>query len=87
MIDIGIKRELHPNEDGTFLLTVSPPSWSGFKPSSITLSADQASRFRLWVISGELIQDVFPDLPASSREIIMTGIDPIQWDEAFGKDE
>lgn len=31
----------------------------------------------------ELVQNVFPDLPAPEREFIISGITPIEWDEMF----
>jgi hypothetical protein len=33
---------------------------------------------------GAFIQDVFPELPASEREFIKTGITPAQWEDEFG---
>jgi len=31
----------------------------------------------------ELVQNVFPDLPAPEREFLISGITPIEWDEMF----
>ena len=33
--------------------------------------------------SGELIQDVFPDLPKEQREFLLSGITPEEWEKAF----
>ena len=35
--------------------------------------------------AGELIQRAMPQLTASEREFIMTGIPPHEWDESFGE--
>ncbi|MAG73901.1 hypothetical protein CL620_06305 [archaeon] len=36
--------------------------------------------------SGELIQNAFPNLSASDRELLISGIHSKCWDEAFSKD-
>jgi hypothetical protein len=33
------------------------------------------------------IQDVFPDLSASDREFLLSGITPEEWEEAFGDED
>jgi hypothetical protein len=74
---LGPKRELSKNEDETWTLKVSPPAWAGFDPdysSSIVLTEDQVKRFCEWQDTGILIQNAFPDLNASQREIILSGI-------------
>ena len=34
---------------------------------------------------GELIQDAFPTLNADQRELVKTGIGPVEWEELFGE--
>ena len=36
---------------------------------------------------GALIQDAFPELPNDLREFIVSGITPIEWDNAFPPEE
>jgi len=33
---------------------------------------------------GPLIQDAFPNLTASEREFLMTGVTPAEWENLFG---
>ena len=44
-------------------------------------------RIEYWMQSGELIQDVMPDLTADQREFLMSGITPEEWDDMFGGDD
>lgn len=37
--------------------------------------------------NGELVQKAFPNLTASQREFLMTGITDDEWDAAFAEDE
>ena len=67
-------------------VTVTPPPWSGFRCSSITLTDNQYDRYREWLNGAVLIQDALPDLSLTDREILMTGIGPDQWEEEFGDD-
>jgi len=86
---IGIKRAVtqkYPNGDVD--VTVTPPVWSGFNASTIRLTADQYNRLQVWLnVPGKLIQDVFPDMSATQREILQTGIGPEEWDAAFKDDD
>lgn len=41
-----------------------------------------AEQYAAWE-AGELVQRAFPGLDADSREFILTGIAPDEWDEAF----
>lgn len=83
----GPKRKATKQEDGTFLVTVTPPSCTGFSPSSIILTADQYRRYLAWLEGDGLIQTQLPELTAAQREILMSGIGPEEFDEAFKEDE
>ena len=39
-----------------------------------------------WLDGLGLIQDVMPDLSASQREFLMTGMTPLEWTNMFGDD-
>jgi hypothetical protein len=55
-------------------VTVTPPPWSGFSGSSIELTEDQFERYKSWINDGGLIQNVFPELSATQREVLLSGI-------------
>ena len=42
-------------------------------------------QYQRW-LDGALIQDAFPNLTASQREFIMTGVTDEEWDELFKED-
>ena len=44
----------------------------------------QMDRFDHRIETGEMVQDIFPDLSAGEREFILNGITPTEWDTAFG---
>jgi hypothetical protein len=80
MQGMGPRRNIVPNDNGTYTLTVTPPKWSGCRPSTIELSADQFRRYVAWTKkSGPLIENALPDLTSAQREIIITGIGPEDW--------
>jgi hypothetical protein len=49
----------------------------------LDVTEEQLNRHR----DGELIQDVFPHLPAEEREFIKTGITPLEWENMYGKSD
>jgi hypothetical protein len=70
-------REVKGNDDGTFTITVTPPSWVGAKGKSVILNQDQYIRYLQWRSDqGILIQDALPDLNNNQREILLNG-DPL----------
>lgn len=38
-----------------------------------------------WTVPGKAIQEAFPNLSASEREFLMTGITDSEWDEAMNE--
>lgn len=83
----GPKREVEQQLDGSWKVTVSPPEFLGFKPSSIVLTADQYRRYLDWQNTGELIQVCLPELSPSQREILMTGLGDEDFHEVARDDE
>lgn len=79
---MGPKREAVKNGKG-WLVTVTPPEWSGCTASSLQLTDDQYARYVMWCDHGRLMQDAFPDLSRAEREILQTGIS----DDEFPYDE
>ena len=60
-------------DDGTWKVTVTPPSFLGLSGKSVELTENQYHRYRRWRIGGELIQDVLPELSTLEREILING--------------
>jgi hypothetical protein len=56
------------------------------KINSMTLPTNQGV-IEYWLASGDLIQNVMPDLSVEQREFLMSGMTPEEWDEEFGYDE
>lgn len=86
MLKMGPQRHAVKNDVG-WRVTVTPPGWSGFSASSIQLTDDQYDRYLKWQQSGDLIQQVFPDLTAAQCEVLMTGISDQEFHQAFADDE
>jgi hypothetical protein len=62
------------------MLIIRKSSISGnMNTMDIPISEDH---LRLWQ-SGQMIQDVMPNITADQREFILSGITPEEWDEAF----
>ena len=60
---------------------------SPFTGETRTLEIDVTQeQMRAWQ-SGTLIQNAMPNLSASEREFILTGITDDEWDDMFGEDE
>ena len=54
--------------------------------NSMVLPTTQG-KIEYWLQSGELIQNVMPDLDADQREFIKTGISPEEWDNMCGDED
>ena len=87
LLNLGPKREATEQSDGTWQITIRPPEFTGFSESQIILTADQYQRYLHWSNDNLLIQDALPELSASQREILLTGIGPEEWDKEFANDE
>jgi len=56
------------------------------KVNSMVLPTTQG-KIEYWLQSGELIQDVMPDLNDNQREFLMSGISPEEWDNMCGDED
>jgi hypothetical protein len=54
-----------------------------YNTMQLDVTEEQLQRHR----NGELIQDVFPHLPAEEREFIMSGITPEEWEKIYGESD
>ena len=86
-LGLGPKREVMKTAVGWRVRVTPPASWSQFDASTIDLTDDQYQRFLHWLHDGGLIQELLPDLSADEREILMTGINPEQWETLRDDDE
>ena len=76
LLGMGLTRsERYVSERNMWEITIQPPAWSGLtKAGTIFLTEDQHRRYCQWLKDGTLIQDVFPELSLSQREILISGI-------------
>ena len=86
MINVLAERKSEPLSDGRWRVTVTPPKWSGFGPSSLILTDNQYQHYQRWLEGHALIQDELPELSDDQREILISGIGPEEWDRAFEED-
>lgn len=77
----GPSRKFIVTDDGNYLWTITPPAWSGFGPSTITLTHDQHERAINWITGKILIQDALPELSSEQREMLLSGISPREWED------
>ena len=60
--------------------------WSGeLNSMELSIDADAYCQGVELMKQGKLIQDVFPQLSATEREFILSGMTPDEWSEAWGK--
>jgi hypothetical protein len=53
----------------------------------LDITQDQLNRVNLRYTTGELIQNIVPNLSMEEREFLMTGITPKEWNELFSQVE
>lgn len=80
------KREAKRNDDGTYTITVTPPAFMQVQPKSLTLTQKQYVGYLEWQ-NGQLIQEALPDLTASQRELLMSGLDDAEFKAAVGGED
>jgi hypothetical protein len=44
-------------------------------------------KIEYWMQSGEMIQNVMPDLTKDQHEFLISGITPEEWDDIFGGED
>lgn len=83
-VGLGPTRIHKKNQDGTWTLTVTPASWSGFKePSVLIFNEDEYQRYLEYLNEGMMIQEAFPFMSPEMREQIVSGITPREWNRVF----
>lgn len=53
----------------------------------LDITQDQLNRVNLRYTTGELIQNIVPNLSMEEREFLMTGITPKEWNQLFSQVE
>ncbi len=65
------------------------PEWFTTKPcircGKMTQLKLDAAKHARWIV-GELVQNVWPEMPAEEREMLITGTHPACWDQIFSDD-
>jgi hypothetical protein len=70
------------HRDGdAWVVTVTPPEMFGLPGRKIRLTDDQHQRFLRWRRNEGLVQDLLPELSASERECLMTGLSDEKFEE------
>jgi hypothetical protein len=80
-------REIAPQDDGTFVVYVTPPKFMGCPRVSVRLTADQYDRYVQWRFGKGMIQDILGDLSADDREKLMSGLTDADLRRIGGEDE
>lgn len=82
VLGLSPKREVDPQDDGTFKVYVTPPEslYPDHGRVGVHLTADQYDRYCQWRIGGGLIQNHLPDLSADAREILISGLTQADFD-------
>lgn len=58
------------------------------KMGTVEIAVEKLTTFKRWRFQRNVpIQDVFPELSAEDREMIMTGIHASCWEEAFSEED
>jgi hypothetical protein len=89
IMEVDIKRVEIPNDDGSYTVKVTPAPWSGITNTfEMRMSRDQFRRYLVWKSNNtQLIQNVFPELPADQREGLLSGIGPEDWKDMMSEPE
>lgn len=73
--------------DGTWKVSVTPPTFMGLPTQAVILSPSQYEAYLRWRRAEIMIQEALPELSAAYREILMTGIGPTDWKEMWKDDD
>lgn len=83
-LGLGPTRTAEEQPNGSWLIRIIPPAWTGFKGTTITLTAGQYEGYRKWVDHELYLHEAIPALTPDEREKLMTGITPGEWQKTFG---
>src|SRR5215475_9711616 len=81
------KREVAMQTDGSVVVYVTPPAFMRLPRVSVTLTAEQYSRYVEWRMGHGRIHELLPELAAGEREKLMSGIGDDDFDRLFPDDD
>lgn len=81
MTDLAPDRRARQLPDGRWEVTVVPPAAIGGPGRTVVLTEEQYARYLLWRSGIKMIQDALPELTASEREALMSGLTDEQFSE------
>lgn len=73
-LGFGPTRTVCEDGEGGYLVMVTPTKVLGLPTVTVNLTADQHRRYLQWQNGGLLLQNALPDLPPSTREMLLTGL-------------
>lgn len=86
-LGFGPNRVVCEDDEGGFIVMVTPPKLLGPKPTMhVPLTAEQYRRYKLWE-NGLLMQDALPDLNPAVREMLLTGLSDEDFHNATRSDD
>jgi len=83
---LGPKREIATQADGSVVIYVTPPAFMRLPRVSVALTAEQYSRYVEWRMGHGFIQELLPELTATEREKLMSGIGDDDFNRIFPDD-
>lgn len=87
MTALAPQRHAAPIAGGRWAVTVTPPAVVGGRGRTVVLTGDQYARYLQWRARTMLLQDALPELSASEREALMTGLTDAEFQEAAGDED
>ncbi len=79
-------RRVEQTADG-FIVYVKPPAFVGTAEVRVFLTSEQYTRYKLWREGPLMIQEALPELTASEREKLMSGLGDEDFHRIAGDDE
>jgi hypothetical protein len=61
--------------DGSWIVYIKAPKFMGTPEVQVKLTADQFKRYLTWKQGPRMIQEALPEMSASEREKLMSGLD------------
>jgi len=87
-LGFGPQRRVVKLADGNYDVFCRPPAMVGILPEvKVTLTEAQYQKFVRWQKGEMLIQEAFPELSASEREKLMTGLGDEDFKKIAGDDD
>jgi hypothetical protein len=66
---------------------ITPPAFMALPEQQLALTTDQYKRYLEWMTGSVLIQEALPELKASEREILLSGVGDDDFHKITGSDD